>query len=243
MAPNFDLSNAKRAEHVARAIEDRIIDLGWPVGQLIGSEQSLMVEHDASRGVLREAVRLLEHHGTAHMRRGPGGGLMVQAPSANAVRRSASLLLQYKRTGLASLMAARVALELTCFDLMMNRLEDPLVTGRLHAVLQLEEAGMLPHAGGFHHTLIAQSDNPALALFATTLVEMHGEAVAGHGVPQDPEAVLLDAETCRQDHHAVVDALIAGDRAGARAQLQSHLETLAAATLAGDIGPDTQVMA
>lgn len=222
----------KRAEQVARAIEDRIVELGWPVGHLIGSEQSLMEEHDASRGVLREAVRLMEHHGTARMRRGPGGGLVVDVPSAHAVRRSASLLLQYQRTDLASLVAARTALELTCFDLAAERFGNPLVNGRLLAALRSED-NPGPDAGrGFHATLIEQADNQPLALFAATLIDMQGEAIDASGEPRDLERLLLDEEDSWRDHAQIYAALATGDKAQARDHLERHLERLGEATLA-----------
>ncbi|MDO5500453.1 MAG: GntR family transcriptional regulator [Propionibacteriaceae bacterium] len=231
----------KRAERVARAIEDRIIELGWPVGHLIGSEPSLMAEYDASRGVLREAVRLLEHHGTARMRRGPGGGLVVEEPSAHAVRRSASLLLQYQRTDLASLVDARRALELTCFDIVAERFHDPHLSGRLLAAVQVDKA--LEHAAdlGFHCTLIRLTGNKALGLFAQTLIEMHGEAISPLGAPQDPEFVLLDPSTCRKEHSAIYDALARGERLVARGRLEQHLGEIAQASLAP--GRSGQMMA
>lgn len=218
-------NSAKRAEQVARAIEDRIVDLGWPVGRLIGSEQSLMAEHDASRGVLREAVRLLEHHGTARMRRGPGGGLVVQAPSAHAVKRSAALLLQYRKTDLTDLLAARAAIELTCLELVMDRMpSDPMIGGRLLATLQAE--AMQPgYPGSFHVALVRQSGNPVLTLFAETVIELHAEAM-GEQDAADPEHAVLDPATCMADHSAILDALTAGDRDGARAALADHLDRL-----------------
>lgn len=75
----------KRAEAVARSILYAVVAEQLPAGTLLGSEAELMAEHDVSRAVLREAVRLLEHHRVAVMRRGPGGGLFVAEPSVDAV--------------------------------------------------------------------------------------------------------------------------------------------------------------
>jgi DNA-binding FadR family transcriptional regulator len=72
---------SKLAALTARRIEDEIIARRWPIGEVIGSEADLMARYEVSRAVLREAVRLVEHHGAARMRRGPSGGLVVQAPS------------------------------------------------------------------------------------------------------------------------------------------------------------------
>ena len=54
-------------------------------GDFVGSEASLMRERAVSRAVLREAIRILEYHQIALMRRGPGGGLFVAAPDPAAL--------------------------------------------------------------------------------------------------------------------------------------------------------------
>lgn len=240
------LPSDKRAERVARAIEDRIIAMGWPVGRLIGSEQSLMAEHDASRGVLREAVRLLEHHGTARMRRGPGGGLVVQAPSPNAVRRSASLFLQYRHTELSSLLHARTSLELNCLDLLAEQVKDPHVANELRQALEAELKPVPRPASSFHHVMMQLCGNPAIGLFAQTLMDMHGEAVRSHDHPSDPESAVLDPGTGHRAHQQIFDALLAGDLPLARRVLIRHLDDVAAATLVAveeDSAADEELLA
>jgi len=46
----------KRAEGIARDVFVDVVEEGWPVGQLLGSEAELIERHDASRAVLREAL-------------------------------------------------------------------------------------------------------------------------------------------------------------------------------------------
>jgi DNA-binding FadR family transcriptional regulator len=48
-----------------------------------------------SRAVLREALRLVQHHQVARMRRGPGGGLFVTAPDAAPATRAMVIYLDY----------------------------------------------------------------------------------------------------------------------------------------------------
>ena len=192
-----------------------------------------MAEHDASRGVLREAVRLLEHHGTARMRRGPGGGLVIQAPTPHAVRRASSLLLRYQQAGPGDLMAARVALELSCLDLAAEEVKDPEVAAHLIDTLEAETDPLTAGTtAGFHHELAEVSGNPALRLFTQTLLEIHGESVPRHGGPGDPEASLLDPETSHAAHRAIYQALVAGDLPLAREQLRAHLDDVAEAMAA-----------
>ena len=42
-----------------------VLDRGWPVGTGLGSEAELIEQHGVSRSVVREAVRILEHHQVA----------------------------------------------------------------------------------------------------------------------------------------------------------------------------------
>jgi DNA-binding FadR family transcriptional regulator len=80
---------------VARRIEDGIVSAGWPVGRNLGSEQDLQDRYGVSRAVLREALRLVQHHQVARMRRGPGGGLFVTAPDAAPATRAMVIYLDY----------------------------------------------------------------------------------------------------------------------------------------------------
>lgn len=40
----------KLAEQIAEQIEQRIVDAGWPIGEIIGSEASLIEQFGVSRG-------------------------------------------------------------------------------------------------------------------------------------------------------------------------------------------------
>ncbi|HEV7792184.1 MAG TPA: GntR family transcriptional regulator, partial [Pseudonocardia sp.] len=52
----------KLAARVARQIEQDVLRTGWPVGEVLGSETELRERYQVSRAVLREAIRLVEHH-------------------------------------------------------------------------------------------------------------------------------------------------------------------------------------
>ncbi len=79
------LSANKAACAIAASIEADLIAQGWPTGAIYGSESRLADQFGVCRIVLREAVRILESRGTAGMRRGPHGGLVVLAPDLVAV--------------------------------------------------------------------------------------------------------------------------------------------------------------
>jgi DNA-binding FadR family transcriptional regulator len=75
----------KLGEVVAERILAEIIRQGWPEGDVLGTEADFMDRYHVSRATFREAVRQLEWHGAAGMRRGPSGGLEVKAPPRAAL--------------------------------------------------------------------------------------------------------------------------------------------------------------
>ena len=81
----------RMAEIIAEQIERDIIDQGWPVGTVLGSEGDMIARYGVSRGTLREAVRIGNEVETLYTN-GPaaGGGAFKSARDVVAV---ASVLL------------------------------------------------------------------------------------------------------------------------------------------------------
>lgn len=101
----------KLAERVADAMQQDIAALGWPVGTVLGSEAQLMVHYQVSRATLREAIRQLERHGVASMRRGTGGGLVVRQPACDATSLALATYLELTDVGFAELLETRELIE------------------------------------------------------------------------------------------------------------------------------------
>jgi DNA-binding FadR family transcriptional regulator len=230
-------ASRKRAELVAEGIERRIIEAQWPVGEIIGSETSLIADFGVSRGVLREAVRILEHHGTARMRRGPGGGLVVSPPALGGVRRAAALYLRYQLADIATLVEARRVLELNCIDLVARRGRDPMIANRLRRVLDVEvdatkAVGSTRFLRGFHRELADLSGNAAIGLFSEILMELQSEFVnEARDQPPDQEILTADAEASHRAHVAINQALLAGDIDRAHSRMARHLDAIFAWTI------------
>ena len=93
IAPPVIYRYAKLARRAAEQIIADIIELGWPVGHILGSEAELLDRYAVSRAVLREAVRLMEHQHVARMRRGRGGGLVIDEPDIDTHRYHRDLLV------------------------------------------------------------------------------------------------------------------------------------------------------
>ncbi len=220
----------KLAAQIARRIEESIIRQGWPVGEALGSEVVLREQFGVSRSVLSEAVRLVEHHQVARMRRGPNGGLYICAPDAGPATRAMVIYLEYVGTSVADLLEARLLLEPIAAGLAADRIsEDGIET--LRAVLADEAAHLDPQRTGtldpLHPLLGELSGNAVLQLFIDVLTRLtaryaHTSRKLSRTEVEESRAVAHAA------HRAVVDAVIAGDGAYAQTQLTAHLESVAA---------------
>src|SRR5256885_2123974 len=124
----------KRAAVLARQIEDDIAAAGWPVGTVFGTEPELSARYGASRSVLLEAVRLVEHHQVATMRRGPKGGLVVRAPDLHGAATALAIYLDHVGTSVVDLMDVRLMLEPLAARLVAESLSEESIAALREAV-------------------------------------------------------------------------------------------------------------
>src|ERR1700744_2985650 len=157
-------SNAKRAAKVADLIIEDVMALGWPVGEVLGSEVELVERYEVSRAVFREAVRLLEHQQVAQTRRGPGGGLGITEPTTGAVIDAVVLYLHRVDARLDEIFEARIILEEIACQLATERADED----DLAELRRFVEGGPIDldqDPRGLHVLVAAMSRNPGLQLF------------------------------------------------------------------------------
>jgi DNA-binding FadR family transcriptional regulator len=213
----------KRASQIARRIEADIIRRGWPIGQSLGSEAALQQRYQVSRSVLREAVRLVEHHQVARMRRGPNGGLLVCEPDAAPATHAIIIYLEYLGTTIGDLLDARLLLEPLAASLAAERIDEAGIE-RLRAVLAAEEHRtpdpLSPH-DEFHAALAGQSKNPVLQLFIDILIRLTVR-YAEDSRPESARDAFEAIDRRHRDHLAIVGAVTAGDAARAMTLSEQH---------------------
>ena len=221
-------TRGKLAETVAFAVARRVVAEDLKPGDLIGTEPELIERHGVSRAVFREAVRLLEYHRIAGMRRGPGGGLFVLAPSIEAVSDVVAIYLARQGMELAQLSELRTAVEVALVDLAVTRLDGD-APDRIRAAVERERTAAGSNgtdaAHDLHATLAAVSGNRVLELVALVLIRLSRLHQVEHLAAASQEQVR--AEVLRA-HTAIADAVLAGDRELARHRVQRHLDALAA---------------
>jgi DNA-binding FadR family transcriptional regulator len=212
----------KLAEIVAQKIEREVAERGWVVGEVIGSETELLARYGVSRAVLREAVRIVEHHYVATMRRGPHGGLVVTAPDIRAIVRSVTLQLQYQNIDARHLYEARVVLELSCVREAAEHITPDGII-QLQAFLtkegQLGAVGLRSHSHDFHVLMAELTGNPARRLFVQILGRLTEDQAPD---PAPPE----DADEVRGVHVRIAEAVMGRDADAAERRMQRHLHTV-----------------
>jgi len=216
----------KRAEDVARAILQDVVADDLPPGTFLGSQAALVERYGASRAVFREALRLLEHHQIATMRRGPGGGLFVSAPSARGVSDVVAVYLARRDISLADLVELRIRVELTLVELVVARLD---ADGEQELVRALDRERALTtteFADGGHdmHGVIAVlAVNRALELVTLVLVRlMRIHQIEGFSEVDQAAAAGAVAKA----HTAIVRAITERDAEAALRRMRRHLEAV-----------------
>jgi DNA-binding FadR family transcriptional regulator len=215
----------KRAEATARRILAEVTGAGWPVGRLLGSEAELIERYDVSRAVLREAVRVLEHHQVARMRRGPGGGLFVAEPGIEAVTDAVALHVDRRGIRPRDLFEVRGAVEMAVLDRVMLGLDDEglaLLQDELEVERSAtsEEFAIVGH--DLHNVLAEVGGNRVLELLTMVLTRLTRIHLAVPVHEADPRATRGVVAV----HERIVEAMAAGDGDLARHRMRRHLDAL-----------------
>jgi DNA-binding FadR family transcriptional regulator len=185
-------SGETSAERLTREILREIRHLGWKAGNRIGGVEDLMQRYDASPGVLRQAVRMLEEYGAVQMQRGRHGGLLIAIPDeARAVQRAVGYL---RMAG-----ARPKDVHLYLFQLLLDSLSqeaggaEPEAVAALAAVIEPSGSRGPPQPSFSRDLYLAisrLSRNPAMHLIVRVLIECMQPSDLS--VPKPASAQALD---------------------------------------------------
>lgn len=195
-------------------------------GARLPTEQELMREAGVSRTVVREAVAALRAEGLVVTRQGVGA-FVSEHPGAGVFR-----LTPAEADGLQQVIQVlelRLALEVEAAGLAAERRDASTLAAMASAERDFAEAVA---AGGdaaeadyaTHRAIFAATGNP----FFLRFLEMLGR----HAIPRRALGLVERGEVERRayldqvarEHRAVIAAVAAGDAAGARAAMRTHLE-------------------
>jgi DNA-binding FadR family transcriptional regulator len=164
------------------------------------------------------------------MRRGPGGGLVVAEPQAQASIDTIALYLQYRKPRGQDLRLVRDAIEIDNVAKVVKRRDAPGVRAFLDTHrLTIEEAGNDLRKASmeeflFHTGLAQLAGNAVLDLFLRILVEVFRRHWASTEQPSPSRSDLVDVHRA---HLRIIEAITDGDDSLARYRTRRHLDATA----------------
>jgi GntR family transcriptional regulator, transcriptional repressor for pyruvate dehydrogenase complex len=109
------MTNSIRPQKMALIVAQRIVrDIereGLGPGEKLPPERVMMETYEAGRGTLRESLRFLELQGVLSFKPGPGGGPVIEKPTAENLATTLTLLLQFDGARYRVIAEAREAFE------------------------------------------------------------------------------------------------------------------------------------
>lgn len=216
-------SERRPAQAVARAIEEDLVAAGLSAGRTLGTESELATRYRTTRGILRQALGVLEHHGLVLEERGPNGVLLTGHPRLDAVADAGVLHLLAAGVTVGELIVARRIVEIE----VARRAHERMTPERIEALRQA--AGRLDEdpedRTDFHEQLGKASGNPALALFADILTRVARTQARAGLSGQTSEQRRAATDKVVADHLAISEALASSDSAPVEGAVIRHLET------------------
>jgi DNA-binding GntR family transcriptional regulator len=205
-------TNGDRGFTVYRALRRAIIEQALLPGVKL-PEDAIGERFGVSRTLVRHALGRLAGEGLVELRRNHGAA--VAKPSWQDARDIFTV-----RLCLEQLVVAQLAGQLTQEQVrgLERHVEEEEVARGTNEPLSIRLAGEF-------HTLLAEiTGNALLARYVSEVVSRFGVILALYGRPHSSECAV-------SEHRTIIQALRAGDTAGARAAMEEHLDAVAGRAL------------
>jgi DNA-binding FadR family transcriptional regulator len=221
----------KLADQVARLLEQRILGGEWHSGHSLPAEHELASQLAVSRTVVRDAVKTLVARGLVNVRQGVG--TTVAEPSDGAYSDAIFLLLLRSDATVREVLEARELIEVAVVGMAAARrtaddcarLERSLEEFTDAAAAVDWPRGSTAHLD-FHLGILDAVRSPVLRVLLRPMQQIVLATGYGPVVEDDPENWNVKA------HWDILDAIRAGEEAGARRAMTTHFAFRADASYA-----------
>lgn len=208
---------------VAQRIVRDIVRARISPGELLPPERVMLEKYAIGRGTLREALRLLEFQGVIYLKPGPGGGPVLQTPSASHLASTLMLLMQLNRAPYRVIVEVRNAIEPVISELAAKQISDASLA-ELAATIEhmrseiADRDSFLEANSRFHDVIAWSSGNVLFAYLIDSLVDILDGTVLGIDYPRYRRPAIIKA------HEVIYRALADRDPAAARERMREHIQ-------------------
>ncbi len=212
------------SEEITAQLKNAIFRGHYLVGEKLPSEKELCNQFQASRVVVREAVRALELTGFIELKQGAAGGAFVKDLSFHNVSTAVLDLFIAKKISAQELLYVRSYIEPEIIRLVVDNITEEAIFSLKKAYLaELEPS--IPYAERVHrqlevHYILAQAcGNRLYEVIMTILLDLTKEMFL---VVKSEHNKIHDAE----EHNEIIQAVSSGDAEAASEAMIRHLDHL-----------------
>ncbi len=202
------------AEQFIRSMQDGELT----VGTRLPPESQLADQLGVSRGILREALTVLEARG--FISRSPKGGTFIKSVVGDSFARQLSE--QLREAAYSDLLEFREVMECRAVEKIVERATDEQLKELSDLLSKTpaedREASRLDHY--FHYHITELSGNQLFSVFIDTYYEMIQEITLKSARTAERREAI-----CRE-HRAIVDALLSRDVEAARSAVRAHMDAV-----------------
>ncbi len=214
-------------QDVVEQIQDAILQGTLKPGDKLPPERELTEMFGASRGTLREALRILEQKGLVAIKTGVAGGAVVNDLTTDQMSESLDLLIRYQKVSLKDLAEFRQGVEGMVAGLAAERaknddivrLEDLLAEAKIYLEHGISHWDEFIEADNRIHLMLAHIAGNPIYESVLTIVYRNINLYFGKFLPKEES---LMKENC-QDLAEIVGAVKNGGSAKASLLAQNHV--------------------
>jgi DNA-binding FadR family transcriptional regulator len=224
MEPFKSVKQGRISEGVTHQIKNAIFKKQYKTGAKLPSEKELCEQFQASRGVIREAIRTLEVTGFISLKQGAAGGAFVKELSFHPASSAILDLFIANKISAKELLQVRAHIEMTIAKSIVPNISKAsiaLLEKAYHDELEssLTYSEKVSHQLELHYVLGQICENRLYRLILNCLLdltkEMFLEVKSKHDVIHDPK-----------EHKAIIEAIISGDVDLTVSNIEKHLKHL-----------------
>ncbi|MCK9542580.1 MAG: GntR family transcriptional regulator [Novosphingobium sp.] len=202
----------KIANAVAASIEKEIVAGRYAVGSSIGNEADLCERYGVSRWAIREAIAIVQNDGLIAVKRGRGGGALVNSTPENSLAAAICGFLLHARLENAQIIQARLAIDSLLYRTAAARFDRP-VTAAAFAMAgeAKDDRDATTVASEILDVIVGLADNPLIGVFALALSKLTLCRLAMGGYPVGEDAGLSLSSQLLSLRKRQLSAIIAVD--------------------------------